>query len=73
MKTNDTIDYFLVRECRTWDEFGCPHRSSITSLIDTIYDKNTVNLKDRLIKDLQNICEECDSYKSYSKSKEIIK
>jgi hypothetical protein len=67
MKKDRINDFSLVRECRSWDESRCPHSASITYLINTIYDKNTVALKDTLIKDLNSICDNCEAYQPYGK------
>jgi hypothetical protein len=69
MKKYHIDDYSLVRECRSWDESKCPHRTSIEYLINTIYDKNTVALKDALMKDLNSICDHCEAYQPYDKMK----
>ena len=73
MNKDIKIDYSLVRDCRSWNETRCPHRSSIEYLMTTIYDKNTAVLKDTLIKDLKSICNNCLSYEPYNGIRAKIK
>ena len=43
-----------------WDVLECPHRESTEALISVIMDDNVVLLKNRLIKDVNGLCSNCN-------------
>ena len=53
----------MLAKCALWAK----RTINFNYLINTIYDKNTVALKDTLIKDLNSICDNCEAYQPYGK------
>jgi hypothetical protein len=59
MRAEAVAEIYLFTGCAQWETFKCPHRNSVVLLLATINDENTVLLRDRLIQDLNGLCDHC--------------